>query len=488
MVMDEAIFRKKSYGAWLGKAIGGTLGQPWEGAAGPMDLDFYRPVPTEMMPNDDLDLQILWACKLAGDWKGVVSCKNFEDAWKNNVAFPFDEYGVAIRNIRLGLHAPLTGVYDNAFTDGLGGAIRSEIWACLAPGDPDLAAKMAYADACVDHAGDGIYAEVFLAVLESLAFEESDIPTLISKSLKYIPADSKLAAAINDTVKWCSEGREFIEIRNLIQANYGSPNFTDVKMNLAFEVAALLLGKGDFGKTICCAVNFGQDADCTGATVGAILGIIDPDAIPEEWQKPIGRNLLLSKEITGVECPPSIDAFAELVISLKDKITVEDIPAMQELPADLEITVRESSFSPWFAADYRKFNPVPGKDVKNITVPGNYFTLDFTNHPANTLKMLEVDFALTDPQKIRVLVNTSATVMVWVDEQELFCRFGGDFVPAFHRAQANQLADVELSGGKHTLTIAVAPTNENMKEAPILFSLAGTNNLWLTDPFRYNLK
>ena len=85
--MDEMIFRKKSYGAWLGKAVGGTLGQPWEGATGPMDLDFYRPVPTEMMPNDDLDLQILWACKLAGDWKGVVSCKNFEDAWKENFAF-----------------------------------------------------------------------------------------------------------------------------------------------------------------------------------------------------------------------------------------------------------------------------------------------------------------------------------------------------------------------------------------------------------------
>jgi hypothetical protein len=161
---------------------------------------------------------------------------------------------------------------------------------------------------------------------------------------------------------------------------------------------------------------------------------------------------------------------------------------MQELPAGLEITVRESTFSPWFAADYRKFKPVPGKDVKNITVPGNLFTLDFSTHPADTLKILEVDFVLTDPQKIHVLVNTPATVMVRVDEQDLFCRFGGDFVPAFHRAQANQLAKVELSGGKHTLTIAVAPANETMKEAPVLFGLAGTNNLWLTDPFRYNLK
>ncbi|MBO5308019.1 MAG: ADP-ribosylglycohydrolase family protein [Lentisphaeria bacterium] len=483
--MDETVFRKKSYGAWLGKAVGGTLGQPWEGATGPLDLDFYRPVPTEMMPNDDLDLQILWACKLATDWNGVISCENFENAWKNNVAFPYDEYGVAIRNIRLGLHAPLTGSYDNAFIDGLGGAIRSEIWACLAPGDPERAAKMAYLDACVDHAGDGIYTEVFLAVMESLAFVESDIPTLISKALKFIPADSVLAHSISDTVKWCSENRSFTEIRQLIRTNYGSPNFTDVKMNLAFEVAALLLGKGDFGKSICCAVNFGQDTDCTGATVGAILGIIDPDSITEEWQKPIGRNLLLSKEITGIECPPSIDAFAELVISLKDKVTVAELPSpAPQLPAALAITMRESTFGPWFAADYRKFAPVPGSDVRNITVPGNFFTLDFTGQPAETLKMLETDFTLTEKQTVRILVNTPARVMVWLDGKELFCRFGGDFVPAFHRAQANQLAQTELPAGKHTLTIGTAPADEMMKEAPLLFGIAGTDNLWLVDPFR----
>ena len=482
--MDEMIFRKKSYGAWLGKAIGGTLGQPWEGASGPLDLDFYRPVPTEMMPNDDLDLQILWACKLASDWKGVVSCANFEEAWKNNVAFPFDEYGVAIRNIRLGLHAPLTGVYDNAFVDGLGGAIRSEIWACLAPGKPEVAAKMAYLDACVDHAGDGIYAEVFLAVMESLAFVKSDIPELIAEALKYIPADCELAHSISDTVKWYNEGNDFAGLRRLIRQNYGSANFTDVKMNLAFEVAALLLGAGDFGKSICYAVNFGQDTDCTGATVGAILGIIDPDAIPEKWQTPIGRNLLLSKEISGIECPPSIDAFAELVISLKDKVTVADIPAMQDVPAGLGIAMRESFFGPWFPADYRKFSPVAGKDAKNITVPGNLITLDFTDMPAEHLKMLETDFSLEQKQEVRILVNTPARVIVWLDGEELFTRFGGDFVPAFHRSPANQLACLEVSAGKHTLTIGAAPMDENMTAAPLLFGIAGADKLWLVDPFR----
>ena len=172
--MTDADYRKKVLGAWLGKAVGGTLGQPWEGSTGPLNLSYYNPVPTTMMPNDDLDLQILWACKLATDWNGVICRDHFAKAWPECIDFPFDEYGVAIRNLKRGIPAPVCGSYDNWFTDGLGAAIRSEIWACLAPGNPALAAKYAYEDACVDHAGNGIYAEQFLAALESQAFLESD--------------------------------------------------------------------------------------------------------------------------------------------------------------------------------------------------------------------------------------------------------------------------------------------------------------------------
>ena len=168
-------FKEKVFGMWLGKAIGGTLGMPWEGCSNPLNLKFYTPEPTEMMPNDDLDLQILWACKLATDWNGKINRHRFAEAWRDCVRFPFDEYGVALRNIAIGLKPPYTGRYDNWFTDGLGAAIRSEIWAALAPGDPAKAVAYAYEDACVDHDGDGLYAEQYLAALESLAFISNNI-------------------------------------------------------------------------------------------------------------------------------------------------------------------------------------------------------------------------------------------------------------------------------------------------------------------------
>ena len=89
-------------------------------------------------------------------------------------------------------------------------------------------------------------------------------------------------------------------------------------------VAALLLGKGDFGKSICTAVNFGQDTDCTGATVGAILGIMNPDSISAHWLEPIGRTLVVSPEISGITPPPTLDEFTDLVIALKEKVFLSE--------------------------------------------------------------------------------------------------------------------------------------------------------------------
>ena len=119
-------YREKVLGCWLGKAVGGTLGQPYEGCNGPLDLSYYNPVPEGMIPNDDLDLQVLWACVLDGMAEPLIDRDVFSAAWLKNVNFPWDEYGIAIRNLRNGIKAPHSGNYGNWFKDGLGAAIRSE--------------------------------------------------------------------------------------------------------------------------------------------------------------------------------------------------------------------------------------------------------------------------------------------------------------------------------------------------------------------------
>ena len=290
-MISEAEYRKKVLACWYGKNIGGTLGGPYEGFPVVNHLTFYDPVPTGSMPNDDLELQAMYAAALDRMEKPCVSREALADIWSKHMKFMCDEYAVAVRNLEMGLRPPWTGRFDNHFTCGMGAAIRSELWACLAPGNPGLAAKFAYEDACIDHDGAGVDAEVFNAVVESLAFVEPDVRKLTEAGLEYLPADSTLAAGIREAISLWDETHDWFHCRNVLFEKYASEAVTDVRINLPFTVLALLSGNGDFGKTICDAVNCGMDTDCTGATAGAILGILNPDGIPEEWMKPVGKEL-----------------------------------------------------------------------------------------------------------------------------------------------------------------------------------------------------
>ena len=72
--------------------------------------------------------------------------------------------------MRFGIAPPASGWYNNHNKDSCGCFIRSELWACLAPGQPDLAVKYAYEDAICDHADEGMYGELFCAAVQSAAF------------------------------------------------------------------------------------------------------------------------------------------------------------------------------------------------------------------------------------------------------------------------------------------------------------------------------
>ncbi len=311
MVLEFNEYYDKVKACFLGKNVGGTVGAPYEGVTGINDVSFYtHDLASGVLPNDDLDLQLVWL--LAAEKFGpAVNSNILAEYWGYKVVAHWAEYGIGKVNMRSGLVPPISGHYNNYMKDSNGAWIRSEIWACLCPGRPDLAVKYAYEDASVDHADEGVYAEVFTAALESAAFVEKDYEKLINIALSYIPENCGVAKAIRLVQKCKADGKTWREARKILlteipcsfshatkddvapeDAVPRGPEGYDAPSNIGIIMIGWYYGDGDFGKTLCTAVNCGEDTDCTAATLGSIWGILyGTKGIPQKWLDPIGDEI-----------------------------------------------------------------------------------------------------------------------------------------------------------------------------------------------------
>lgn len=345
-------YRKKLQGCWMGKNIGGTLGAPFEFLRQVNDVEFYtQELGGEPLPNDDLDIQLLWLMALER-FGPTLDAHQLAEYWCTYVTPHWSEYGIAKLNMRAGLAPPLSGMRGNDFKHSCGAFIRSEIWACIVPGQPDLAVRYAVQDAMLDHGdGEGTWAEIFCAALESAAFVCNDLQRLIEVGLSYIPQTCAVAQAVRLAQKCHADGMPWRDSRDeILRQHRGATCFRhasrcsredhekglfdgelgfDVPSNIAITILGLLEGGDDFERMICTTVNCGEDTDCTGATAGALFGIMHGmDAIPEKWIDPIGHGIktlcLNLGDLPAGPCsrgvPATIDEMAERTESVARRV------------------------------------------------------------------------------------------------------------------------------------------------------------------------
>lgn len=98
-------------------------------------------------------------------------------------------------------------------------------------------------------------------------------------------------AVISDFDNGASAEECFKKIHSRFDEN-SSHDWCHTISNAVIVVASLLYGDGDFGKSVCMAVETGFDTDCNGATVGSVLGMANGiESIDEAWQRPVNDTL-----------------------------------------------------------------------------------------------------------------------------------------------------------------------------------------------------
>jgi len=314
------------YGAWLGRCVGCMLGKPVEGwtrekiqkyleLAGSHPLTNYIP---EVTPHpkgyefnedyyknavrgeiacaardDDLDYTIL-NLRVLEDHGFNFSSEDVGETWLILIPFmmTYTAERAAYANLVSGVKPPESATNRNPYREWIGAQIRADMWGYVVPGRPEAAAALAHRDASLSHVKNGIYGEMLVAAMISMAFTAQNPEEMVFAGLSEIPRKSRLAEAVMDVLEWKKEAQTWEEAWSKVMAKYGSYSGLHTINNAAIVLLALLYGEGDFEKAITISVMSGLDTDCNGATCGSIMGAaLGSRKLPGKWVNPLNDSL-----------------------------------------------------------------------------------------------------------------------------------------------------------------------------------------------------
>lgn len=280
---------------WTAQICGGALGTAIEGYTSENlkkafgDIDFYVRTPNTY--NDDItyELAFLTALRKCG---ASVTAADIAEQWVALVPTGWSAEDRALKNLKLGIFPPESGRLNNPYREWIGAQMRGVVCGMVAPGNTYKAARYAFMDGSVSHAGNGILGEVFNAVMASLAYVKRDIREIVTTAMAAIPSDSEYYSVIDFAWKACEEASSWEEAWKRCEEKYFHYNWIHAYPNAAAEVVALCFGEGDFEKTMSIIARCGFDVDCNAAQIATVVAVAAGKEIPARWTDPIGDELI----------------------------------------------------------------------------------------------------------------------------------------------------------------------------------------------------
>lgn len=305
----QADYPERILQGWIGQLAGGSFGTAIEGYTGPQIAKVYGEVRGYVTQpettNDDVVYELLLLEVYEKMGKGITS-EALADEWVHQLPYGVSAEGIALRNLNMGIYPPDSGTFLNPYCDWIGAQMRGMVCGMLAPADPMEAARLAHIDAVISHARNGVYGEIYAAVLTALAFVMDEPRKLVIEAVRFIPAKSEYAAKLAFILETMRAESDPAAAWKILDKHFERYNWIHAYPNIAADLLALWYGDTDFTETMALLAKAGYDVDCNGGLVGNVLGIMHP--VPPAWADPIGD--LLETYIQGKE-RLSIRALAE---------------------------------------------------------------------------------------------------------------------------------------------------------------------------------
>ena len=305
--VDVATLPDRIRGAWLGRAVGNTLGKPVEGltrgelevylrAADQWPQTGYLPLPDplprgvsrlhpsaagasagrflDVPRDDDIDWTILGLFLLERHGADLTT-EDIAAQWLDRIPFTqtYTAERAAYRNLVHGARPPETATRDNPYREWVGALIRADVFGYVAPGSPGSAASLALIDARLTHTANGIYGEMWAAALVSAALSLRAADEALRLALGAVPHRSRLADALRGVLVMFDSGVSATDALDWVDDTLGHYPWVHTINNAALIAIGLLWGS-TFMESVGLAISGGRDADSTAATVGSVYGAL----------------------------------------------------------------------------------------------------------------------------------------------------------------------------------------------------------------------
>jgi ADP-ribosylglycohydrolase len=352
ITVDEAVGRARA--GFLGSICGCILGKPVEvdptldelrtalTTLGEWPLDDYiserlttagglrhfNPTWTETVrerihavaPDDDINYTLIGFLVLR-DHGLDFSRRQLADVWLRNLV-PACTYGPERTVLgRLTEASMRAGPVDvdtiaddlNPGEERCGAMIRADAYGYACPGQPELAAELAWRDAGLTHRRTGIYGSMFAAAAIATAFVERDRLQVLATAARYVPQRSRFRESVAIGLDAADASSDWLDGYRRINSRLGRFRHCHIHQEVA-TLANTMRWAESVGHGICVQVSQGNDTDSYGATAGALLGTwFGPGHLDDRWLAPFGDQL---HTLVAGWYEPSLEATADLVAGL----------------------------------------------------------------------------------------------------------------------------------------------------------------------------
>lgn len=200
LAFSEAQRLERVHSGWLAQIAGAAVGTIIEGYCTDQlrsafgEIRGYLRQPTTY--NDDVLFELAFLNAYRAKGRAVTS-EDIGMEWVGRIEYTWSGEEAAFKNMKRGIFPPHSATVNNPWREWIGAQMRGAICGMVAPGDPELAARLAWTDGAVSHVNNGVLGEVFNAMLVALAYTEHSVRTVLEKAIALLPR------AVNTTA-WCA--------------------------------------------------------------------------------------------------------------------------------------------------------------------------------------------------------------------------------------------------------------------------------------------